>query len=222
MPDICLFRVEADHPLIPLVYDPCVVFVAQGEKEAWLENKQFRYNASNYLLLTVPLPLRCRVINTEPNKPFLAVRLNLNLSVIRELLHDEVCMLEESDQSVIGMETSAITEPLNTRLVKLLDTMDKPSHIASQANRHYREIMRLLLQGPQARMLRNFAITDRQCNRIALAINYIHQHFSKSLCIEQLADVAAMSPSSFHEHFKNGARTASASACERATSRTPG
>ena len=67
----------------------------------------------------------------------------------------------------------------------------------------YREILFHVLQGPEQQLLRDFATADRHNNRIALAINFIHQNFRDSIRVEDLADIAAMSHSTFFEHFKN-------------------
>lgn len=203
LPYTSFLRADNTQPLTPLVYDPCIYFVAQGEKEAWLHDQQFIYNPESYLVLTVPLPLRCRVFTATAEKPFLAVRLNIDLQILNELLSQMASQLTNADESDSGIFVSDTTASLNDSVQRLISTMDLPEQQAVLAPIYYREILFHLLQGPQAVLLRNFATADRSNNRIAHAINHIHRNFKNVVRIEELANLAAMSPSTFYEHFKN-------------------
>ncbi|WP_415786000.1 helix-turn-helix domain-containing protein [Bordetella tumulicola] len=46
------------------------------------------------------------------------------------------------------------------------------------------------------------ALPDSNIERVVKVVSMLHVNFAKTLRIEQLADVARMSPSSFHQHFK--------------------
>ncbi len=203
LPHTSLFRIDTTQPLTPLVYDPCIYFVAQGEKEAWLHEQRFVYNQASYLVLTVPLPLRCRVFAATPEKPFLAVRLDIDLQVLNELLSQMPERTVQTDWSDSGIFVSESTANLEDSVQRLVSTLEQPEQKSVLAPIYYREILFHLLQGPQAVLLRNFATADRHNNRIAQAINHIHRNFKNAVRIEELASIAAMSPSTFYEHFKN-------------------
>jgi len=203
LPHTSLYRVDTTQALTPLVYDPCIYFVAQGEKEAWLHEQRFIYNQSSYLVLTVALPLRCRVFAATPEEPFLAVRLDINLQVLKELLSQMPEHLIQTDESDSGIFVSESTATLTDSVQRLVSTLEQPEQKAVLAPIYYREILFHLLQGPQALLLRSFATADRHNNRIANVINHIHRNFKNAVRIEELASIAAMSPSTFHEHFKN-------------------
>lgn len=206
LPNTHLFRVRDVQPLTPIVYNPCIYFVAQGEKEAWLEGQRYVYNQDQYLVLTVPLPLRCRVFNAKPGEPFLAVRLDIDLPVLNELLTQLPEGEQNTDVSKTGIFITETNSVLQDSMLRLINTLDNPDQKNVLSPIYYREILFHLLQGPQARLLRDFATTDRQNNRISLAINHIHKNFKQSLRVEELADIAAMSPSTFHAHFKTVTR----------------
>jgi AraC-like DNA-binding protein len=203
LPHTAIFRVDTVQALTPLVYDPCIYFVAQGEKEAWLHEQRFIYNEASYLVLTVPLPLRCRVFTATPDKPFLAVRLHIDLTVLNELLMEMPASSIPNDQSARGIYVSENTAILEDSVNRLVKTLNSSEQISVLAPNYYREVLFHLLQGPQAQLLKSFATADRHNNRIAQAINHIHQNYTKSFRVEELASMAAMSPSTFHEHFKN-------------------
>lgn len=206
LPYTSFYRVDHIQPVTPLVYQPSLFFVAQGEKEAWLENERFVYNPDQYLLLTVPLPLRCRVFNANSDEPFLALKLDIDLPILSELLVQMPVEASDSDQSESGILVSENTPSLIQSVARLVDTLDDLDQQSVLAPMIYREILFHVLQGPHAARLRNFAMTDRQNNRIATAINFIHRNYNQTLRVDELAEIAAMSPSTFYEHFRNVTR----------------
>ncbi|WP_246270987.1 helix-turn-helix domain-containing protein [Rhizobium sophorae] len=51
-------------------------------------------------------------------------------------------------------------------------------------------------------MLRDIASPDTALSRISIAINWIRQNFAETIRVEALAEMAALSVSAFHRHFK--------------------
>jgi transcriptional regulator GlxA family with amidase domain len=51
-------------------------------------------------------------------------------------------------------------------------------------------------------MLRDIAMPDTALSRVRLAIQWIRNNFRVQLRVERLAEMAAMSTSAFHRHFK--------------------
>ncbi len=85
------------------------------------------------------------------------------------------------------------------RLARLLDT---PEEIPFLAPLYTKEILYRLLQGPYGAELAQIAVEGSSTYRIREAIDYIVQHWDQSFRIEDLAEAASMSISSFHRHFK--------------------
>ncbi len=65
-----------------------------------------------------------------------------------------------------------------------------------------REIHYRLLVGEQGEAVRQIATSGSNMQRIAQVLQYLKTDFARSLRIEDLAERAKMSPSSFHAHFK--------------------
>jgi transcriptional regulator GlxA family with amidase domain len=65
-----------------------------------------------------------------------------------------------------------------------------------------REILFRVLQGPLGWMLRDIAAPDAAISRIGVAIHWIRENFAKPLRVEALAEMASLSISAFHRHFK--------------------
>lgn len=202
-----MFRVNEVQSLTPIVYKPSIYFVAQGEKEAWLEDKRYVYNTGQFLLLTVPLPLHCRVIEASEDTPFLAAKLNIDLSILKDVLTQMPSLTKNAgDQSHSGMAVSTMTDSLQDCVHRFFNTLAHPDQQAVLAPMIYREILFHLLQGPEAIRLLEFATAERHSNRISKAIDFIHLNYKQSIRVEELAAIAAMSESTFFEHFKTVTR----------------
>ena len=53
-----LFRATKAIPCVPAVYDPCVVAIVSGSKEAILDGTSHVYDSGRYLCCAVSLPPR--------------------------------------------------------------------------------------------------------------------------------------------------------------------
>ena len=70
------------------------------------------------------------------------------------------------------------------------------------------ELVWRLLHGPQGAMMRQIGLADSRLSQIGRAIRFIRAHHAEAISIPMLADMVAMSESSFHRHFR-GATTMS-------------
>jgi transcriptional regulator GlxA family with amidase domain len=86
--------------------------------------------------------------------------------------------------------------------VRLLGLMECPGDIPALAPAYEREILYRVLQGPHGQLLRDVATPDSALGRVRKAIQWIREHYAAPLRIGALADLAAMSESAFHRHFK--------------------
>jgi transcriptional regulator GlxA family with amidase domain len=95
------------------------------------------------------------------------------------------------------MESSLLDAVL--RLVRLLEN---PKDIPVLAPLFTKEIIYRVLQGQHGVALAQIAIEGSSAYRIREVIEYIMKNYDKSFRIEELADLAHMSVSSLHRHFK--------------------
>ena len=69
-----------------VIYQQCLCFVAQGRKRAYLADRIYPYDPMNYLVLSVPLPLETEIVEASPEKPFLAMSLEIDATAVSDLL----------------------------------------------------------------------------------------------------------------------------------------
>src|SRR5262249_40662469 len=70
----------------PAVYEPSLAFVVQGRKRVVLNGEVFRYDPLNYLVVSVTLPAMGQVLEATAARPYLCLRLSLDLKEIARLL----------------------------------------------------------------------------------------------------------------------------------------
>src|ERR1700726_1876486 len=81
-----LYRSSLPTEPVHGVSDPSVCVIAQGSKEVLLGESRYRYDPSHYLLATVELPRVSQVLEASPERPFLALRLELAPTVVSSVM----------------------------------------------------------------------------------------------------------------------------------------
>jgi len=193
---------SAPSARMPVVYSAPLCLVVQGEKEVMLEDESYRYAASEFLVVSVDLPATGHVTVATPEQPHLCLQVDLDprqlSDLITETVRTEVDGAPTERALFIGSTDDQLTDAL-LRLARLLDT---PRDIALLAPMVIREIYYRLLNGPYGRRIAQIAIHSTNMRRIAHVIGMLKSRFTEPIRVEDLAEMAHMSPSSFHFHFK--------------------
>lgn len=197
-----LLRSAAPTMPMPVVYEPTVCFVVQGRKLAAVGDTAYIYGAATYLLASVDLPVMGSVIEASPAQPYLCVRLGLDRAVLSHLVLDFPNTVADSEVLPSALSLNATAPGMLDAVLRLTCLLDTRGDIPALAPMIVREILYRLLTGPDASMMRQMAQADSRLNQISRAIAWIRMHFSQPCRIEDIADVAGMSRSTFHLHFK--------------------
>jgi AraC-like DNA-binding protein len=202
LPGVSLLRSSTPTMPMPVVYEPTLCIVAQGRKRAVLGATAFIYDAASYLVASVDLPVMGSVIEASAERPYLCLRLDLDMTALGELAIRHPETRPEAEGLPAGIALNRTTPALldaATRLVRLLDT---PDDIEALAPLTIREILYRLLTGDSGATIRQMARADSRLNQIARAIVWMRTHFREACPIGKLAEVAGMSRSAFHAHFR--------------------
>ncbi len=201
IPRLTLLR--SNTPTVPIgtVYQPVLCIIAQGRKRVMLGNRVFEYDAAKYLIVSVDLPISGEICEATLEEPYLALSLTLDQATLASLLLDMTEGEREADLSA-GLVVKALTPDLLDPVARLLGLLDQPRDIPVLAPLVEREILYRLLCSDQGALLRQIALADSRLSRIGHAIAWIKGNFAETFHIETVADIAGMSPSSFHRHFK--------------------
>ena len=113
-----------------------------------------------------------QIAEASPEKPYLGLRLKLDQREISQLMADSN-LPPPTQQSSRGMATDAVTLPLLTSFLRLLDLLADEQDIPILAPVIQREIIYRLLVGDQGERLRQIASAGSQSQQIAKAIDSI-------------------------------------------------
>lgn len=197
---LSLFR--ADEPTLPLpaVYEASLCLIAQGSKRVSLADQCLTYDAEHYLLVSLDLPLIGRVTQASPEVPYLCAKIDIDQSVLADLIMQEGEHAPKASQPALAVYRS--DDDLVDAACRLVRLLDRPEAIPALAPLIEREILYRLLTGPHGPTLRHMAVADSHLNQVSRAVSTIRSAFDQRLRIEEIAAAAGMSPSSLHEHFK--------------------
>ncbi len=185
------------------VSEPMLAIVVQGKKAALLGEETYHYGAAQYLVISVDLPLSGFITEATPEKPYLGFKLDLDPHQLCDIITAQTSAnVSKRETSVRGFFVSTADAPLLDGALRLTRLLDTPQDIPILAPMIIREIYYRLLSGEQSEAVRQIATSGSTMQRIAKVIQHIKADFTNPLRIEDLADRARMSPSSFHYHFK--------------------
>ncbi|MDI9239636.1 AraC family transcriptional regulator [Lysobacter sp. LF1] len=198
---LSVVRISQPTECMPAVYEPRLVIVAQGSKTATLAGQTYHYNALNYLVVSVTLPVSGQVIEATPEEPYLSVRLDIDPDDVASLLADA-----GQASAPVGIDTglyaARVNAPLMDAVLRLMRLLDAPDDLAVLAPMARREILYRVLTGELGHRLRALAMTDTRSSRIARAVSMLRENYLEALSIDDLARTVHMSTSSFHHQFK--------------------
>ena len=184
---------------VPSVYEPSLCLVLQGAKQVTIGNRVLRYDPASYFIATVDLPASGWVVEGTRTHPYVAVSMKLDRALLSSVILD---MPDVVDGETAGFAVSAVTPDLIDAWSRLLALLDAPDDVPVLGPMHEREVLYRLLKGPQGGALRQIVRVDSRLSQVRRAISCIRSHYNEVLRVEQLAELASMSPASFHRHFK--------------------
>lgn len=185
----------------PAISEPLLAIVVQGKKAVLLDEEVYYYGVAQYLVVSVDLPLSSSIIDATPERPYLCVKINLDPVQLCEIIA-QIHPAPVKKESVRGWFISDAEPALIDCAIRLTRLLDTPQDIPFLAPMIVREIYYRLLVGEQAEAVRQIATSGSNMQRIAAMIKHIKVNFTAPLRIEDLAEQAHMSVSSFHRHFK--------------------
>ncbi|RLQ94526.1 AraC family transcriptional regulator [Falsibacillus albus] len=184
------------------IYKPSLCIVVQGMKEVLLSQERFQYGPADYLVSSVNLPISGQVTEASSEVPYLALKLEFTPSEILEVLREFQLEVDKKVNAKRGMYVSKIEPSLLDAVTRLSRLIDTPKDIKVLAPLIVKEIIYRVLQGEHGGMLKQIAIEGSSTHQISDVIEHIMKNYEKSFKIEELAEIANMSVSSLHRHFK--------------------
>lgn len=203
-PALRLFRSDTLTGTVCGVYEPCVALILQGSKQVVVGEQRLVYDSGRYLLASLDMPALATMLEASPDRPYLALVLQLDLGDVAALVAAQPAPEAEglADDSRWALATGRVNLPLLDAFGRLLDLLDTPQHLATLAPLVHREIHYRLLTGEVGARLRQFALAGSRGQQVARAVGQLRRRYAEPLRVDMLAREACMSVSAFHHHFK--------------------
>lgn len=201
IPRVAMVQGEIPEHRLSAVYEPMINLILTGSKTMTVGERTFAYDPATYFVMSVDLPAVGSVHPSASGEPYLAVSLTLHPPTVAALIGDLPVQVD-SKLSGSGFSVAPVNNEFLDAWVRMLRLMDRPDEVAVLAPAYEREILFRVLRGPLGWMLRDIAVPDAALSRIGVVIQWIRENFAKPLKVEALAEMAALSVSAFHRHFK--------------------
>lgn len=202
LPGVKLIRASAPTLPMPVIYEPTICIVAQGRKQAALGQTRYIYDPARYLTASVELPVMGSVIEASEAEPYLCLQLDLDVAELADLVLRHPPLAGAPVAPAEGLALNDVSPALLDAAARLLALLDTPDDVDALAPLITREILYRLLTGPGGGVIRHMAQADSRLNQVSRAILWIRTRYREPCRIEEAAEVAGMSRSTFHEHFR--------------------
>lgn len=202
MSGIHIMRAFQEIMPIRRIYRPSLCVVLQGAKQILFGSTTLDYHELQCLVVGVELPARGRMIGATPSTPFLGMTIEFDVAMLREVMQQLATPPIPNPDSGPCVFVGRVDAPLVECILRLARMARTPDAVPVLYPAAMREIYYWLLTGPYGKEIAKLALPETNTERVAKAIHLLHENFRQTLRVEQLAETAGMSPSSFHQHFK--------------------
>ena len=203
IPGVYAIRSTRTTELLHTTHDPALCIVAQGAKRMVLGQEVYDYDASRMLVVSVDLPVASQVIQASFAQPYLSFRLDLDATRIAELVlkvfPHGVPQGQPKRGLVIGPPSAGIVNAAS----RLIELMAQPGDAELIAPLVIDEILIRLLRSPVGGRVAQIGLAQSNAHKILKAIDWVRSNYHQPMIVEELAELANMSASSFHQHFKS-------------------
>ncbi|XDD54412.1 AraC family transcriptional regulator N-terminal domain-containing protein [Leptospira sp. WS4.C2] len=201
IPGVTLFRIDRSFLRVPLTYYPRIILMAQGKKRVFIGEDTYTYDPTQYLVLSVPIPLECDAV-ADVNKPILGFGIDVDPAEVAEIL----LLTEEAKYSgenlPKGIYGASVTEEISNASLRLIQTLTSKTDSLVLGKSIVREIIYRVLMGENGEALQALAHRNRKFFQISQILSRIHKEYDQNLDIAELAISCGMSVSTFHVCFK--------------------
>ncbi|TBX20316.1 hypothetical protein TK45_15660 [Bowmanella sp. JS7-9] len=183
--------------------EPSLCIVPQGAKSVALAQGGFEYDHKKMVVYAAQVPIRARVTRASPTEPFYCLVIPLNAKRLNELVlkvFPNGAPMGSKSRAVYVGDASAQIVKSACRLIELIAAQDNPDLLVPHT---IDEILFRLLRSSAGAAIAQIGIRDSHMEKVSKSLHWLRQHYDQPFKVEELAQFAGMSVSSFHNHFKD-------------------
>ncbi|WP_320043350.1 AraC family transcriptional regulator [uncultured Desulfobacter sp.] len=205
IPAVSIFKSINYMPRQPFLYDPSVCFLLQGQKYISLGEDHLPYDADNYLVISVVIPMEAEVLAT-PENPVIGILVDIEMSMLHELIsitgHPFGLSGNLNQSAPKAVEPARMDVHMKNTIERMAGCLKSKVEARALGDGLVREVLYRVLCGPQASALYALANHNGPFARIAHVLKVIQTKYAEKLDIEYLAGEARMGVTAFHQSFK--------------------
>lgn len=211
MPEPTVLKVAAckltmahlQHPTSPRcsIYTPLALLILQGKKHSVLGSEEMEYGAGQYMVTNLDIPSTCHVSEASPEKPYLALYVELDSGIIADLLR-EMLLPKLTGGIHRAMAVAKVETPLLDAFLRLAELAEKAEEEQKiMAPLVLREIHYRLLTGAAGDYIATLNTVGSKDNQILKAVEWIKNNFAEKINVDDLAERFGMTASTFYRNF---------------------
>lgn len=205
IPGVLVAKVESSEAQEDTSTGSILAVVAQGTKRLSVGSAVHDYGPGDYLVTSMELPVSGRYRDATPDHPALGYGLELRPDAIAELLLDpgaaRLVRPARGDKATPAVTVGVADARLLDAAVRMLRLLDHPDDIPVLAPLIEREMLWLVMSGPNGDGIRQLGLADSSLNRVRHVVRWMRDRFNEPVRVEELAQRARMSTSAFHRAF---------------------
>ena len=172
---------HSPSPEKPLVYDPGICVIVQGQKTGYLGGRKFLYDTNHYLVTSVTMPFECEAF-ASPEKPLRGLFIDIDMAQLHDLigrlgLRPKIGNTGEKGLPR-GIGPAVLDEDMADAISRLLRCLQSEAEAQILGPGLVREILYRALCGTQAPVLHSLAMHSGTFSSGGLCV----ESFAKQLC----------------------------------------
>jgi AraC-like DNA-binding protein len=195
-------KLSETHVQLPTVYQPSICVIVQGAKQVLLEEEIYRYAPPQFLAVSVDLPLVGQVTEATHEAPYLCLAIDIDARQIADLIASSGDAGWSRGETARGLFVGDLDAGMQDSVLRLARLLENPRDIPVLAPLAMREFHYRILNSPYGPAIAQMAIAGSNTHKIGQIIRRIKTKLAEPIRVEELASMANMSASSFHQHFK--------------------
>jgi AraC-like DNA-binding protein len=202
IPSLSVFQSTVGSFCRSVVYKPMLSVIVQGKKRIELGESVYTCGEGRILVVGFDAVLEAEILGNSPDRPFRALCLDLDIVLLQEVASRMAHPPAPVEGRIEGVFLSDRDDALAASLGRLFGLVRSPEAIPVLASAYQREIAYHLLSGPCGGDFVRISAPGSHMRLLAGAVRELQSDLSRPLHVPELAASVGMSPSSFHERFK--------------------
>jgi AraC-like DNA-binding protein len=177
--------------------------VPQGAKRVTLGKAVYEYDESRMVIYSSEVPIAASIIKASKAEPYLALVFEFDPQRLSALVLKTFPQGAPKNPDMQPIYVGKSNPKIIKSAIRLMELINQQEDLDLLAPLVIDEIMIRLLRSPVGACIAQIGVADSNAHKVAKAICWLKANYTDVMKVEELAERAGMSPSSFYQHFKS-------------------